>query len=114
MLASGFPWRSKGELDAYLKSFRTLFTMSAGLRRMGAAALDLAYTACGRFDGFWEMHLHPWDIAAGCLLVTEAGGNVSDFAGRENHMRSGNVVAGSPFIHSCLCEVLKSVHADFD
>jgi len=114
MLASGFPWRSKTELDAYLKSFRTLFLMSAGLRRMGAAALDLAYTACGRFDGFWEMRLHPWDIAAGSLLVTEAGGCVTDFTGNDAFLRSGNVVAGNPSIHYHLCEVLRDVQADFE
>jgi myo-inositol-1(or 4)-monophosphatase len=111
MLASGFPWRSKSELDAYLKSFRTLFLMSAGLRRMGAAALDLAYTACGRFDGFWEMRLHPWDIAAGSILVEEAGGRVTDFTGNDAFLRSGNVVAGNTSIHSHLCHVLRAVDA---
>ena len=75
---------------------------------MGAASLDLAWTACGRFDGFWEMRLHPWDIAAGILLVREAGGKVSDFAGGNGYFRSGNVVAGSPFVYERMVEVTKS------
>ena len=108
MLASGFPWRSKAELDSYLLSFRALFLQSAGIRRMGAASLDLAWTACGRFDGFWEMRLHPWDIAAGILLVREAGGKVSEFAGGNGYFRSGNVVAGSPFVHGRMVEVTRS------
>lgn len=99
MLASGFPWRSKPYVDAYLSCFKRLFLASAGIRRMGSAAIDLAYTACGRFDGFWEMKLGPWDIAAGVLLIEEAGGVVTDFNGGKDYLTSGNVVAGNPAIH---------------
>lgn len=107
MLASGFPWRSKMYLDSYMASFKELFLKAAGIRRMGAAAIDLAYTACGRFDGFWEMKLNPWDIAAGILLVQEAGGVVSDFRGENGYMDSGNVVAGTPEIYGQILEVIR-------
>ena len=107
MLATGFPWRLKSELEMYLESFRKLFLMSAGIRRLGSAALDLAYTACGRFDGFWEMRLNPWDIAAGSLLVQEAGGNVSDFDGSGRYLYSGNVVAGNRIVLDTICRVLQ-------
>ena len=100
MLASGFPWRSKQYLDSYMESFKRLLSEAAGVRRMGAAAVDLAYTACGRFDGFWEMKLSPWDIAAGILLIEEAGGVVTDFVGGKDFLSSGNVVAGAPAIHA--------------
>ncbi|HDQ45493.1 MAG TPA: inositol monophosphatase [bacterium] len=105
ILATGFPWRSKSFLADYLESFRTLFSRSAGARRMGSASLDLAYTASGRFDGFWEMRLKPWDIAAGILLVKEAGGVVTDFQGGAGFMETGHVVAGPPSIHEKLVEV---------
>lgn len=105
MLASGFPWRSKDYLDPYMACFKELFLDAAGIRRMGSAAIDLAYTACGRFDGFWEMKLCPWDIAAGILLVQEAGGMVTDFHGGVNYLASGNVVAGNPILHGKILEV---------
>ncbi|OVE78601.1 hypothetical protein BVY01_05070 [bacterium I07] len=105
MLASGFPWRSREHMDAYLASFKALLTASAGVRRMGAAALDLAYTACGRFDGFWEMKLKPWDIAAGVLLVREAGGHVFDFRAEDEFMASGNIVAANSDIGKHMLKV---------
>jgi myo-inositol-1(or 4)-monophosphatase len=107
MLASGFPWRSKNYLNPYIRSFKDLFLQAAGLRRMGAAVIDLAYTACGRFDGFWEMKLQPWDIAAGILLIEEAGGVVTDFYGKEDFYQTGNVVAGNSDIHARILEVTK-------
>jgi len=107
MLASGFPWRSKDYLDPYLASFRELFLSVAGVRRMGSAAIDLAYTACGRFDGFWEMKLKPWDISAGILLVEEAGGVVTDFKGGKGYIESGNVVAGNSFIHEKILNTIR-------
>jgi myo-inositol-1(or 4)-monophosphatase len=107
MIASGFPWRSKEFLDPYLATFKEMFLAAAGMRRMGAAAIDLAYTACGRFDGFWEMKLGPWDVAAGILLVEEAGGIVTDFTGQRNFLESGNVVAGNPKIHPTLLRVVQ-------
>ena len=106
-LASGFPWRSKQYLEMYLDSFRVLFSESAGVRRMGSAAIDLAYTACGRFDGFWEMKLKPWDIAAGALIVREAGGLVSDFKGEQKFMITGNLLAANPNLYPKMLKVVK-------
>ena len=98
LIATGIPFneRSMPHISAYLNSMEeVLQQQSAGIRRMGAASLDLAYVAAGRFDGFWEMNLKPWDIAAGMLLVTEAGGFVSDFQGGNSMMNSGNVVCAN-------------------
>jgi myo-inositol-1(or 4)-monophosphatase len=107
-LASGFPWRSKQYLELYLDSFRVLFSGSAGVRRMGSAAIDLSYTACGRFDGFWEMKLKPWDIAAGVLIVREAGGVVSDFIGEGQYMKTGNLLAANPHIFPEMLQIVKT------
>jgi myo-inositol-1(or 4)-monophosphatase len=105
VLATGFPWRSRAYLEAYLAAFSELFTASAGVRRLGSAAIDLAFTACGRFDGFWEMKLKPWDICAGILLLREAGGTVSDFRGEQDWMRSGNVLAANQGIYPLMLDV---------
>ena len=96
LLGTGFPVRELAHLDAYMAMLRDMITHSAGVRRAGAAALDLAYVAAGRLDGFWETGLSPWDMAAGALLITEAGGLVGDFEGNEGYLASGNVVAGNP------------------
>jgi myo-inositol-1(or 4)-monophosphatase len=96
VLATGFPFKAHPALDAYLSLFRDVFLDARAIRRCGAAALDLAYTAAGVFDGFFEFRLAPWDVAAGALLVREAGGLVSDLDGGEGFVASGNVVAGSP------------------
>ena len=96
LLATGFPYKDQTHLDSYLEMFKALIADSAGIRRPGSAALDLAYVAAGRFDGFWEIGLNPWDIAAGVLLVREAGGLVSDFVGGHDFMKSGNIVAAAP------------------
>ncbi|CAI8153360.1 MAG: Inositol-1-monophosphatase [Pseudidiomarina mangrovi] len=96
LLATGFPFKRKDLSANYLAVFGELFTDVADMRRNGAAALDLAYVACGRIDGFWEFGLQPWDIAAGALLVREAGGLVTEFNGGHQFMQSGNVVAGNP------------------
>ncbi len=96
LLGTGFPYKDQTHLDSYLEMFKALITDSAGIRRPGSAALDLAYVAAGRFDGFWEIGLNPWDIAAGVLLVREAGGLVGDFVGGHDFMKSGNIVAASP------------------
>jgi myo-inositol-1(or 4)-monophosphatase len=93
-LATGYPFRAHAALDLYLDLFRTVFRRARAIRRCGAAALDLAYTAAGVYDGFFELRLSPWDIAAGALLVEEAGGTVADFDGGRDHLRSGNVLAG--------------------
>jgi len=105
--ASGFPWRSKQYLRPYLDSFEEIFDASAGIRRMGSAAIDLAYTACGRYDGFWEMKLKPWDVAAGVLIVREAGGVVSDFRGGQKFMETGNIVAANPAVFQQMLRIVK-------
>lgn len=106
LLTTGLPFRDFQHLDAYMAMLKDMLPRCAGVRRPGAASLDLAYVACGRFDAFFELGLSPWDIAAGVLLVQEAGGLVSDVAGNENYLDSGNVVAGSPKIFAQILQVL--------
>ncbi|MCV6603879.1 MAG: inositol monophosphatase, partial [Porticoccaceae bacterium] len=98
LIATGIPFSepSFSEMNNYLACMQDLAENSAGIRRIGVASLDLAYLAAGRFDCFWEMHLKPWDIAAGILLIKEAGGLVCDFQGGESYMKTGHVVAASP------------------
>ncbi len=93
-LATGFPFRSRDRIDLYLALFKSVFLRARGIRRAGSAALDLAQVAAGVFDGFFEFHLAPWDIAAGALLIAEAGGEVTDFDGGERFWERGNVIAG--------------------
>jgi myo-inositol-1(or 4)-monophosphatase len=101
LIGTGFPYRHNMELmDAYLAMFRVASEKSAGLRRPGAAALDLAYVAAGRYDGFFEIGLAPWDIAAGALLVREAGGLIGTFAGAEDYLETGHVVAAPPKVYA--------------
>jgi len=97
LLATGFPFRHRRHIDAHLQMTRTLLVEHEveDLRRTGSAALDLAYVACGRLDGYWEFGLNPWDLAGGWLLVREAGGKLCDFRGGEAFMKSGHVVAGN-------------------
>lgn len=98
LLATGFPFGEDNQVDKFIKSFKALFPKIAGIRRPGVASLDLAYVACGRFDGFWEYGLKPWDIAAGVLIVQEAGGISSDMSGGEDFMESGNIISANPKI----------------
>ncbi|ALZ75978.1 inositol-1-monophosphatase [Rheinheimera sp. F8] len=107
ILATGFPFKQKHHLDAYTETFKTFFTTAADVRRSGSAALDLAYVAAGRLDGFWEIGLKPWDIAAGELIVREAGGLVSDFVGGNNQLKSGNVVAGNPKVLAAMLKGMR-------
>ena len=100
LLGTGFPYRDQSHLDAYLGMFRALIKDSAGIRRPGSAALDLAYIAAGRLDGFWELGLAQWDIAAGALLVKEAGGVVSDINGGERYLETGNIIAAGLKVQS--------------
>jgi myo-inositol-1(or 4)-monophosphatase len=106
LLGTGFPFRRQDYLDDYLCTFRALFLQTSGIRRAGSAALDLAYVAAGRLDGFWEIGLSPWDMAAGALLIQEAGGLVSDFAGGGDFLITGNIVAGTPAIAQAMLKVL--------
>ena len=107
MFGTGFPYRANLEhAPAYMNMLRTVMGLTAGIRRAGSAALDLAYLAAGRLDGFWEVGLSPWDIAAGTLLIREAGGLVSNLAGAEGFMESGNIAAGNPKIHRALLKAL--------
>jgi myo-inositol-1(or 4)-monophosphatase len=107
LIATGFPFRSKRHLPAYLLSFEEIFLKCSGIRRCGSAAIDLAYLALGRFDGFWEIGLSIWDIAAGSLIIEEAGGIVTDFWGGANYMESGYIVAGNPNVYPELAQVVK-------
>lgn len=106
LIGTGFPYRSFEHIDAYLAIFRELAQKTAGMRRPGAASLDLAYVATGRLDGFWEFGLSPWDMAAGALLITEAGGLVGDATGEQGYLASGNFVAGNPKIFALLLQSL--------
>ncbi|HET6348195.1 MAG TPA: inositol monophosphatase family protein [Candidatus Krumholzibacteria bacterium] len=109
LLGTGFPFRARHLLDLYLKSFAHFFTRSRGIRRGGAAALDLAYVAAGRLDGFWEMTLSPWDIAAGVLLVEEAGGRVTDFFGGRSFLQTGHVIVSNGLLHDWMAEGIGSI-----
>lgn len=109
LLGTGFPHRhSPEEVRCYIASLEALMPLAGDVRRAGAATLDLAYVACGRLDGFWEMGLKPWDLAAGALLIKEAGGLVCDFNGGEDYMRQGNIVAGNPKILKLLLQQIKT------
>jgi myo-inositol-1(or 4)-monophosphatase len=105
-LATGFPFRAQQFVSVYCAIFQEVISVAKGVRRAGSAALDLAYTAAGIFDGFFELHLSAWDIAAGSLLVTEAGGVFSDFSGGERWLRRGNVVGAPPGVHRELLNLL--------
>jgi len=108
LIGTGFPYRCFDHVDTYLSIFKELTQKTAGLRRPGAASLDLAWVACGRLDGFWEFGLSPWDMAAGALIISEAGGLVSDLAGDAGYLDSGNLVAGTPKVFSQLLQVVQS------
>jgi len=110
LIGTGFPYRSSGEyLDRYLRMLGSVLSETAGIRRPGAAALDLAYLAAGRLDGFWEFGLQAWDIAAGALIVQEAGGMLSELDGQGDFMETGNIVGGTPKVHTALSALLRSI-----
>ena len=106
LLGTGFPYREFTHIDAYLGVFRELIQSSAGLRRPGSASLDLAYVAAGRYDGFFEIGLKPWDIAAGALLVTEAGGLAGDLEGENRFLESGHILAANPKVFAQLVRAI--------
>lgn len=98
LLGTGFPFRDLAIIEPWMRSFQSLLPKTSGIRRAGAAALDLAYVAAGRLDGFWEFGLKPWDMAAGALLIREAGGLVADVSGGQDFLESGNLVSANPLI----------------
>lgn len=108
IITSGFGHKSIKDTDVYLKILAVILPQAAGTRRSGSAALDFAYVAAGRVDGFWEMNLAPWDMAAGSLIVKEAGGIVDDFMGNGDYMKTGNVIAGNSNIFNLIQQIVKS------
>ena len=109
LLATGFPYDRREHADHYLTYFRSFMIQSQGIRRNGSAALDLCYVACGRLDGFWELKLRPWDLAAGALIVEEAGGSLSDFSGNPFSIWGNETLASNGSIHGEMVNVTKAV-----
>jgi myo-inositol-1(or 4)-monophosphatase len=105
LIGTGFPFKLKEHLSTYLNCFHDIFEQCSGARRIGSAALDLAYIASGRFDGFWELGLSPWDMAAGTLMIAEAGGQISDFWGGDSYLESGYIVASNGHIHQNMIQM---------
>jgi myo-inositol-1(or 4)-monophosphatase len=108
LLATGFPFKSGDQIDGYLRGFGAAMRQAAGVRRVGAASLDLADVACGRYEGFWELTLAPWDVAAGILLVREAGGLVTDLSGAPAPVAHTSIVAGNAAMHGWLLQLLRA------
>ncbi len=106
LIATGFPYRDFHRMEAYLEVFRALMRRTAGLRRLGSAAVDLAYVACGRFEGFYEYGLNPWDVAAGGFIVRQAGGVVTDFCSGTNWHSGEEIIAASPTVYPSLREII--------
>jgi myo-inositol-1(or 4)-monophosphatase len=106
LIGTGFPYSNFQHIDAYMAILKDVMQKSSGLRRPGSAALDLAWMAAGRYDGFFETGLKAWDIAAGCLLITEAGGMVSDLVGKDSYIKTGHICAGNPEIHPQLLKLM--------
>src|SRR4030081_111762 len=111
LIGTGFPFRDGSDLEAYMSMMRAMMAASAGLRRPGAAALDLAYVAAGYYDGFWEIGLNPWDVAAGSLLITEAGGLVGDLEGENQYLFGGEVIAANPRVFAQIVNLLAPYRA---
>jgi myo-inositol-1(or 4)-monophosphatase len=109
LLGTGFPFRARRYLDIYLESFKYFFNNSRGIRRGGSATLDFAYVAAGRLDAFWEMTLSPWDMAAGVVLIEEAGGRVTDFFGGNRYLGEGHIVASNGRFHDWMLESLGEI-----
>ena len=107
LIGTGFPYRANAQwIDEYLAMLKAVMQQTAGIRRPGAASLDLAYVAAGRIDGFWEIGLNAWDTAAGTLLITEAGGHIGTLSGGE-YRQGGNVIAGTPKVYEAMVECLR-------
>jgi myo-inositol-1(or 4)-monophosphatase len=114
LLATGFPYDRRENADYYLSFFKAFLTRCQGIRRAGSAALDLCYVAAGRLDGFWELKLNPWDIAAGALIVTEAGGSISNFSGAGFSIHGKETLASNGIIHNEMVSVLTTVASRVD
>lgn len=108
LIGTGFPYRDLSVLHDYMKVFDVLMHETHGVRRPGSAAYDMAYVACGRYDGFYEYALAPWDVAAGALIIREAGGIVTDWHGSENWLQGKRIIAANPSIHSYLKNVIQT------
>lgn len=108
LIATGFPYYNFDKMPAYLQILNDLMQRSHGLRRMGSAAVDLAYTACGRFEGFFEYNLNAWDVAAGALIVKEAGGKVTDFSGGDDYLFGREILAGNAIVHEPLLQTVRN------
>ena len=106
LIGTGFPYREGSGLDLYVRMMRAMMIETAGIRRPGAAALDLAYVAAGYYDGFWEIGLNPWDVAAGSLLIAEAGGLVGDLSGEGDYLYGGQVIAANPRVFAQMVKLL--------
>ena len=114
LLSTGFPYTDQSYLDTYLETMKALMAPAAGIRRPGSAALDLAWMAAGRTDGFWEFNLNAWDIAAGALIVREAGGIVTDFNGSDGYLETGDIIAASPKVFPEMLKIIESCVRDSD
>lgn len=108
LLGTGFPFRSKDNIDTYVDTFKGFMTECRDIRRAGSAALDLAYVAAGRLDGFWEFGLSKWDIAAGSLMIQEAGGIVDDMNGQQKFLENGNIIAAPPKVFKAMVKTIRS------
>lgn len=109
LLCTGFPYREGAQTKFWLRSFAALMPRAQSIHRTGSSVLDLAYVACGRYDGFWELGLQEWDIAAGALLIREAGGIVSNIDGDTDVFKSGNVIAGNPKVHEKIHHIISNI-----
>jgi myo-inositol-1(or 4)-monophosphatase len=107
LLATGFPYYDYEHMESYFSVLKQLAQKTRGIRRIGSAAVDLAYVACGRFDAFFEYSLHPWDVAAGAFIVQQAGGKISDFKGGDNWLNGKEIVAGNPNVFAELGDLIK-------
>ena len=106
LLGTGFPFKNKAKLHVYIELFEVIFSQCDGIRRAGSAALDLAYVAASRLDGYWEVGLQPWDVAAGALLVKEAGGLITDFNGRDDYLANGQLITGPSKVYKAMLKVI--------
>jgi myo-inositol-1(or 4)-monophosphatase len=107
LIATGFPYTDFSMIDAYMGSFRELMSCTHGIRRLGSAAMDLAYVACGRYDAFWEYHLKPWDVAAGTIIINQAGGQVCDFKGGSDFLFGSTYIATNGLIQNEFLSIIK-------